>query len=775
MRPQRHSQSRAPTLLLLALLLLPAASAGDAQSHQWAAGREVRVATAPSLRPLPPALAGSAPLPTLAHGYADLVARHSGLQFKELPYPSTGASIRAVCEEDADLVLVVGAARHLQLPCPHLVASAPFRGGTTVLAGRTGMRLPHRITQIEGQVLAVVDGGPYAGWIAAHHPQVQLLYLPDRHATLAAVETGMADFAIGVEATLQPMIRQYFTGALQLQPLESGFSTDLRLLVRQADQQLLARIDRALQDITLEEHAGLLQRWALQVLPAPVERALDWLRMPPPVWLLAVLALLAGLPASWLLLASRQGRDRRSGTRAVGMISHEMRNAAQAVLASIDLLSQSPASRAQRELLAAATAAGQGLRGMLNRSLEFARLAEGRFTPRARACDARLVCQQSLDAIRAQAQQKGLALHFEGAPDAAAAVVLDPEGLRQIVDNLLANAVKFTDVGGVELHLQLRPATKPQALLLDVIDSGIGIDAGLAARLFQPFHQGSDGQARGGSGLGLAIARELAHAMRGTLVLHSVPGRGSRFSLRLPVRAAKAGVAPATPPAPGTPLTGLELLLIEDHALNRQVIAEQLRRLGAGVHALGDAAGALREQARHPRSIALVDIGLPGMDGYSLAQELRRQSSGALRLVALSAHTGRRHNTRCRKAGFDAILAKPLQIERLLQAIGLPPGTGAPRADTIVPLDPVHLADIKCELSGIDEAAGKHDAMALRHHAHRLQGTLQICGAAEQADIAADLWALGNDAAPDWIDVRRLLQVLQHWHGSRSAEAMPPA
>ena len=769
-----HPRRQGSLLLLLALLLLPAASAEDAQSQRWLPGHEVRVATAPSLRPLPSDLAGTAPLPTLAHGYADLVARHSGLQFKEHPYPSTGTSVSAVCRGDADLVLVVGAARHLPPSCPHLVASAPFRGSRTMLAGRVDERLPQDIAQLDGRTVAVVNGGPYAGWLDAHHPQVPLLYLPDRHATLAAVEAGMADVAIGVETTLQPMIRQYFAGQLQVQPFEIGLSTDLRLLVRHEDRQLLARIDQALQDITLEEHAGLLQLWAWQILPAPVGKALDWLRTPPPIWLLAVLALLAGLPVFWLSLHQQRGRERRKQTRAAGVISHEIRNSAQVVLASIDLLSQSPAPKAQRELLAAAKAAGHALRGMLNRSLEFARLAEGGFTPRAQACDVFLLCRQSLDAVRPQALLKGLELRFEGTPDQASAVALDPEGLRQIVDNLLANAVKFTDIGGIDLRVQLRPATDPQELLLDVIDSGIGIDARQAARLFQPFQQGKDGQARGGSGLGLAIARGLAHAMRGTLTLHSVPGRGSRFTLRLPVQAARSDLPPAEQTLLGLPLAGLDLLLVEDHAMNRQIIAEQLRRLGAEVRALADADDALAEQAQTPRRIVLVDIGLQGMDGYALAQQLRNQPGEPPRLIALSARTGRRHATRCRNAGFHAVLAKPLQIGQLLQALELPPAAGATTVDTVAPLDQAYLADINGELLGIEQAAEDYDATALRHHAHRLQGTLQFCCATDQAGIASDLWALGNDAAPDWADVRRLLQLLQHWHGSRSADAMPP-
>jgi len=769
---RRHRLRFAPALLL-ALLLLPTVSAGDASSQRWAAGREVRVATAPSLRPLPRALADTAPLPTLAHGYATLVARHSQLRFTEQPYPSTDSSVAAVCRGDADLVLVIGAVRPLHQPCANLVASTPFRGGKTVLAGRSGGRLPHDVAQLEGRTLAVVNGGPYAEWLQAHHPHLRLLHLPDRHATLVAVETGAADVAIGLESTLQPMIRRHFGGTLQLQPFESAFSTDLYLLVRSIDRQLLARIDQALQDITLEEHAGLLQLWGRQALPASIQRMFDQMRMPPPHWLLALIAVLAGLPILWHVAARRTRRERRRHARAAGMVSHEMRNSAQAMLMSIDLLGRSPLASGQRELLAAATAAGRSLRSLLNRSMDFSRLAGGGFKPHVGACDAASLCQQSLDAIRPQARLKGLQLRFDCSPDPAPTIALDAEALRQIVDNLLGNAVKFTDVGGIDLRVQLMPPVQPRALVLDVIDSGIGIDARHAGRLFRAFQQGEDGQMRGGSGLGLSIARELARAMRGDLTVHSVVGRGSRFTLCLPVQAAGDDVAPAEDPAAGRPLAGLDLLLVEDHALNRQIIAEQLRRLGANVRAVADAAGALDEQSRSPRRIVLLDISLQGMDGYTLAQQLRSQAKGPLRLVALSARTGRRHMARSRKAGFDAVLSKPLQVAHLLQALQLTPITGDAACTPLAALDHVHLADIRGELTGIERALADNDARAMRHHAHRLQGTLQICGAAAQADIAADLWELGHDAAPDWIDARRLLQVLWHWHGSRTAEAMP--
>lgn len=773
MRGSLPAHRRTSFVLLLALLLLPAASAEDVRSHRWAAGSIVRVATSPALRPLPAELARSMPLPTLAHGYAGLVARHARLQFVDHPYPTTGAAIAAVCAREADLVLVVGNPGHPPPPCPGMVASPRFHGGKTVLAGRPGEWLPRDINDFNGRVLAVVEGGPYAGWLRAHHPQIQLLHRPDLHAALAAVIAGHADAAVGVETTLRPMVRRYFPGELDLHPVDSAFSTDLRLLARRDDIELLERIQQGLQRITLEEHASLLQRWAGQMLPEPFGRALHWIRTPQPWWHLAVLALVA---TPFLLLPSMQyaiTRACRGQARAIGMLSHEIRNAAQALLASVRLLRQSPGPARQDQLLAAADAAGHSLRSLLDRSLDFSRLQSGTFQPDPRPCDLTQLCSQAIAAIRPQAELKGLQVHLEVPRHPSLWLHLDPDALRHIVDNLLANALKFTDAGSIHLRVRLVPGARPQQLVLDVIDSGIGIGSARMASIFEPFQQGAEGGERGGSGLGLAIARELAVAMGGALTVHSVRGRGSRFTLRVPVRAATPGPRhPDTARRPGMPLAGLELLLVEDHALNRHLIAGQLQRLGADVLALADAASAIAEQARRPRAAVLLDIGLRGMDGYALARRLRRDAQGPLRLIALSAHTGRRHAIRCRQAGFDAVLTKPLRTGVLLQVLGLSPEE-AEILDAPTTPDPAYAVDIAVELGEIDRALAEADAERVRHHAHRLQGTLQFCGAVEQAGIAADLWALARLDSPDWAGARHLLASLQRWHGDLAQAPMP--
>ncbi|SMR68871.1 MULTISPECIES: ATP-binding protein [Stenotrophomonas] len=769
---------RARKSLLLALLtLLPCTSAGDIQHGEWAAGREVRVAAGPTLHPAPEDAADPEVLQTLAHGYASLVARHSGLAFVELAFPSTLAAMSAVCEGRADLVLVQGAGDGARLPCPSLTPSRSFHGGASVLAGRIGERLPRRVADVGTLRIAAVEGGPYPAWLAEHYPAVPVLPQPSMRAALAAVDAGIADAAIGLESTARPMTRRHFSHSLRLQVLDAGFPTQLHLLARREDQRLLERIEAALDDITVEEHARLLQRWAQQALPAAFGQTLRRQFGATTLWLLPALVVLLALP----LLATRrlrlqQGLDQKQ-IQMAGMISHEVRNSAQAIMASIDLLGQAPLPAGQRELVAAAANAGHALRGLLNRTLDFSRLASGTFRPKLLPCDAHAVCTQALQAIAPEAQKKALCLQLSAPQAPFPLLATDPDCLRQLLDNLLGNAVKFTDVGGIELRLQLDTPAKPASLLIEVIDSGIGIAPAQMKGLFVPFQQADAGRQRGGSGLGLSICRTLAEAMGGTLDVHSVHGRGSRFILHLPVQPVQEDAQAASTAAALPRLDGMRILLVEDHALNRQVIAAQLRCWGATVQEAANADDALALQKEAPCPLVMLDIGLPGMDGYALARQLRlHEEEGAprARLLALSAFTGGDHALRCQAAGIDAVLVKPLQIDALLRALDQPV-TASTSEGIAHELVAAYEEDIDHELQCLHEAIARRDDAQLRHHAHRLQGALQMLGTDGMEALAGDLWELGDHTPPEWDDARQVLVEMQGWRGSRGAGTAPAA
>lgn len=767
---------RVRRVMLLALFtLLPCTSAGDIPHGKWTAGRVVRVAAAPTLHPVPEDAADPEVLQTLAHGYAALVARHSGLTFVEVPFPSTLAAMTAVCEGQADLVLAMGAGAGARLPCPSVAPSRSFPGGASVLAGRIGERLPRRVADLGTLRIAAVAGGPYPEWLAQHYPEVPVLPHPSMRAALAAVDAGIADAAIGLESTAGAIARRHFSHSLRLQTVDADLSTQLHLLARSEDQALLDRIEAALDDITIEEHAQLLQRWARQTLPSALDQKVRQGLDGTVLWMLPVLAVLLAFP----LLAARRlrrqkGLDQKQA-QMTGMISHEVRNSAQAVMASIDLLGQAPLPAGQRELVAAAATASQALRGLLNRTLDFSRLASGTFRPKLVPCDVPAICAQALQAIAPLAQKKALSLQLCAPQVPFPMLATDPDCLRQLLDNLLGNAVKFTDVGGVELRLQLDAPTKNASLLVEVIDSGIGIAAAQMNALFEPFRQADAGRQRGGSGLGLSICRTLAEAMGGTLDVHSVHGRGSRFILRLPVQQVQED-APATAAASALPrLAGTRILLVEDHALTRQVIAAQLRRWGATVQEAATADDALTVQMQAPCPLVMLDIGLPGMDGCALARQLRlleAEGTPRARLIALSAFTGGDHALRCQTAGIDAVLLKPLQADALLQALDEPVSVSAVQS-TAPELMAAYEEDIDRELQCLHEAIARCDAAQLRHHAHRLQGVLQMLNAGGMDARAGELWELGDRVPPGWDDARQLLAELQTWRGSRSAGTAP--
>ncbi|WP_234413495.1 ATP-binding protein [Stenotrophomonas sp. ZAC14D2_NAIMI4_7] len=706
------------------------------------------------------------------------MARHAGLRFIDRPFPSLQQALAAVCTGDADVILVQGGADDHHPPCAMQASYRGFPGAGTALAGPRTKRLPRDVDGLPTVALAAVEGGAYPGWLAQYAGPVQVLPVPNVYAALAAVEAGAADAAIGMDASLRPIVRRHFSGSLKMQAIRSGFPDQLHLLARNDDRPLLAKIEQALDSISLEEHAGLAQRWAVQTLPSSLADALEQIGARAAPWLLpfAFLALAAMVLRRhvWRLWRGRS----RSHAYVVGMISHEVRNSAQLVLSSLDLLRQLNLPGTARELVASANRASLDLRTRLTRTLDFSRLATGHFTPTAAPCNVVAVCEEALQAIDHAARSKGLRLQLHVDPAPLPGLLLDPHCLRQLLDNLLGNALKFTDAGGIDVRVTLEGGTRPEHLLLHVIDSGIGIAPTQMKVLFQPFQPGDEGRARGGSGLGLSICRELARSMGGELGVHSVHGRGSRFSLRLPATAV------ALPPGPGTPcaaapvepvLAGVDILLVEDHAMARRALAAQLRQRGATVHEASSADAALLHQRAFPHAVVLLDIELGQSSGYRLAPQLRTAAGpqGAdLRIIALSAHAGPAHQRRCRRAGFDAVLGKPLRMDALLQALGHSASEAGGTLQLQAGWQEALQQDLRHEYEAVDQALGERDATALAHHAHRMHGVLQMQGRLVLAEAAADLATLARAGVPDWHAARQLAAQLQAGHDPGTSGAV---
>ena len=414
--------------------------------------------------------------------------------------------------------------------------------------------------------------------------------------------------------------------------------------------------------------------------------------VPPPWWLtpwaqllFALMAVCLVLCAAWLYRArlrrthawhlaqaqramAEQASDAKS--RFLATLGHEVRTPMSGVLGMSELLLASRLDPRQRGQVDAIHRAGNHLLRLVNDALDLARIEAGRLE----LLEADFALRPLLDEVAALmaplAERRGLQFIDTVDPRAPLALHGDRTRIEQILLNLLGNAVKFTEAGHVSIETF---ALSPQGVRFLVSDTGPGLNSEQQARLFRRFEQadGARTAARyGGSGLGLAISQELAAAMGGRIDVESEPGRGTRFTVNLPLPNAVAPVD--AEPAGSTPDThprrALHLLLVEDDATVAEVIRQLLSEQGHQVVHAAHGLAALGMVAGHDFDAAMLDLDLPGMDGLALARVLRSQGFGAP-LLAVTARSDSGAELQARDAGFNGFLRKPVTGAMLAQAL----------------------------------------------------------------------------------------------------------
>ena len=395
--------------------------------------------------------------------------------------------------------------------------------------------------------------------------------------------------------------------------------------------------------------------------------------------LLALLAL-ATLALLWRRRLAQQQRmvlaeERRRAaeqasagkTRFLAELGHEIRTPMTGVLGMSELLLGTELDARQRGYAQAIARSGGLLQKLVNDALDLARIEAGRMQLEIAAYDPLLLVFELAEAERPLAAAKGLDFLVDMQPDVLPHRVLgDVLRVKQILFNLLGNALKFTVHGEVRLGLHVADG----CLCFTVADTGPGIDAELRTRLFRRYEQADGPQRSAGSGLGLAISRELTAMMGGTLQLESQPGQGSRFCLRLPLQHAPAQPAPATGLA-GASLPPLQLALVEDDATVVAVLRGLLEAQGHSVRHAADGLAALSLLDDWQPDALLLDLDLPGVDGFAVARMLRaREGADAhLPILAISARSGGDEAALAAAAGMDGFLRKPITGAALAEAL----------------------------------------------------------------------------------------------------------
>jgi two-component system, sensor histidine kinase len=351
-------------------------------------------------------------------------------------------------------------------------------------------------------------------------------------------------------------------------------------------------------------------------------------------------------------------------------MSHEIRTPFQGLLGMLQLLDTDSLAAAQRRQLHTASDSARHLLAILNDLLDMAKLEAGTLAVGLEATDLRRLVQEVQHLMQSQAAAKGLALQTEIDAALPAWAELDGTRVRQVLYNLISNAIKFTERGGVTLALQ----ASGSEIVFAVIDTGMGIDTATRERLFQRFQQGDDSRSRrfGGTGLGLEISRNLARLMGGDLTVQSDPGQGSRFELRLPLRAATAAVAAPRAALP-TAARALRVLAAEDNAVNRDVLAAMIGIDGHQVAFAEDgmqavaAMTAVNAGRAAPFDLVLMDLHMPVLDGIGAARAIRALDGPAAQvpIVALTADAFAETRARCLDAGMNGFLSKPVGLAEL--------------------------------------------------------------------------------------------------------------
>ena len=509
----------------------------------------------------------------------------------------------------------------------------------------------------------------------------------------------------------------------------------------------------------------------------------------------------------------------RAKSAFLAAMSHEIRTPMIGVTGMLELLSHTELDAGQRHCVTVIETSAQALLQIIGDILDFSKIEAGRLDLAPEPTDLRRLVEATVNNFLGVASSRGLNLTLTVDPNVAPAHRVDPLRVRQILSNLVSNALKFTHKGGVAIELELlMQDDETQTLALRVQDTGIGIDQAHQDRLFAPFAQADAGTARayGGTGLGLAICLRLARLLGGDLGLRSQLGEGTTVTLVLPLpkvsadtiaRRRDGGAAEfalrAAPTVAEAERERSLILVVDDHPTNREVVARQLERAGYASIGAADGADALELWKTQRFALMLADVHMPRMDGYALAAAVRvhEQREGLARtpIVALTANVTKGEAERCVAAGMDDFLGKPVGIAQLARKMrqwlphvvfparvaALPAAPVATTAEA-APVDLAALRDIAGgddavvaslvrdfvestarDVAAIAQAHADGDADALARNAHRIKGAARLVGATALADAADALERRsrgGEQKVPAEVDaLTAAFEVLNAW------------
>lgn len=537
-----------------------------------------------------------------------------------------------------------------------------------VVATRVDVPFINNILDLEGEKIGIIRGDAFVDILRLKYPSLILVEVDDIKQGLDGVKNEELFAYIDTLASIGYEFQSEYFGELKI---AGKIDEDLKLsmAVVKKDTVLLDILQKTVNNLSNETHREILTKW----VPVKYENGTDYTL----IWKVLIAALLLVALAFYLNIMVVKIRAKAKDDF-LAVMSHELRTPMNAIAGLSALLKLSPLDSTQKDYVEKLESSSGYMMQLVNNVLDFAKVKNDSFELEQQAFRLDIALRSVISILEQKAEDKGLELNLLGEDLLTEAIIGDRGHLSQVLINLINNAIKYTEDGEVSLEVKQLPAPTDTSVRLSfsVLDSGIGIAAEDIKNLFDPYQRvvNAGSTTSEGVGLGLAISKSLVELMGGRLELESELGQGSRFyfdlvfdiaedqlvSQEITVEDLGSFALPA----------GIQILLVDDASLNRYVGGEMIKNMGGNVSLASSGEGAIAQLQHKNFDVILMDIGLPGKDGFEVSQWIRRHSlNTSVPIIALTAHDLTQIKQKCQEAGMNGFLSKPFEYQDLYRAI----------------------------------------------------------------------------------------------------------
>ncbi|WP_419709298.1 transporter substrate-binding domain-containing protein [Pseudomonas sp. NFX224] len=656
------------------------------------------------------------------------ISLRTGLQFDIRPMHSVADMLKAIKSGQVDVLAGIGLSSRRE---EDLLFTRAFLTSPSVLVTRVAPDSPRTLDDLAGKTLALTQGNIASEFIRQHFPLIRCMDAPLSADAMEMVAQGKAQGSINSLISARYLISRQYRDRLQVSSTVGIDPARSTLATSRDATELHSILDKALLSIPPEEIDELILPWRNDLM---VEQSY-WLRHRQSIFqAFAVAGALLLLAMAWIAWQRRQIRQRqqllaqlqeakdaaddanRAKTTFLATMSHEIRTPMNALIGMLELaLKRADEGVTDRAAIEVASNAGQQLLALIGDILDIARIESGHLSVSPERANLQALVVSVCRVFEGLARQKNLQWRVEMDEHSDRDVLIDPTRFKQVLSNLVSNAIKFTDKGEVSLKLLVEPVSPERlAVSVRIEDSGIGISAFDQQRLFSPFEQAGNNPLSGrqGSGLGLVISRTLCEMMGGQLQLDSDLGRGTRLDITLELLALHPLPAPATLPDQSRVKTRpLTILVVDDYPANRLLLSRQLSYLGHRVQLAEDGRQGVEQWREQAFDLVITDCNMPVVSGYELAGAIRDEERFGVEqptvILGFTANAQPEEKNRCIEAGMDDCLFKPIRLVDLSGWLAVRFSSESPDVSEAPP-------GTEIDLSGLQHFAGADSELILQ-------------------------------------------------------------